>query len=444
MINLRYSQVNRDLLATMSPPGRLYYLSLAAVLAVLGWGIYAWVYQIKTGMGVAGINRPVGWGIYITNFVFWVGIAHSGTLISAVLFLVRCRWRTSVYRSAEAMTVFALMTAGLFPLIHLGRPWLFYWLLPYPQQGQLWINFRSPLIWDVFAVSTYFMVSALFFFTGLIPDLAAARDQATGWRRKLYGALACGWQGTDTEWRHYSWAYLLLAALATPLVVSVHSIVSWDFAMSIVPGWHSTIFAPYFVAGAIHSGLAMVLTLLIPIRRVFRLYDYVTQTHLENIAKLIILTGLILAYSYVVEYFIAWYSGNLFEKAAFVYRALGDYAAAFWCMIVFNTIVPLLFLIKRIRTCTPWLLVAAILINIGMWLERFVIIVSSLAHEYIPFSWGLYKPTWVEFSITAGSFAWFLLWFLLFAKLLPVVSITEVKELDDEELPEESAVGLTS
>jgi Ni/Fe-hydrogenase subunit HybB-like protein len=429
MVHLTYSQINRDLLSTMRPAGRGYYILLVGVLLVLGWGVYAWSYQIRTGLGVAGINHPVGWGIYITNFVFWVGIAHSGTLISAILFLVRCRWRNAVYRSAEAMTVFALLTAGLFPLIHLGRPWLFFWLLPYPQQGDLWINFRSPLIWDVFAVGTYLIVSTLFFATGLLPDLAVARDQTTGWRQKLYGMLAGGWQGTDREWRHYSRGYLFLAALATPLVVSVHSIVSWDFAMSIVPGWHSTIFAPYFVAGAIHSGLAMVLTLLIPLRRLFRLHAYITPTHLENIAKLIILTGLIMAYSYATEFFVVWESDNGFEQGTFLYRMVGDYATLFWIMIVANAMVPFLFLSKKIRTTPACLLVLSIVINIGMWLERLVIIVTSLAHEYVPFAWGLYRPTWVEVSITAGSFAWFLLWFLLFAKLLPVVSLTEVKEL---------------
>jgi molybdopterin-containing oxidoreductase family membrane subunit len=429
MVNLTYSQINRDLLSTMRPPGRVYYALLVGVLLVLGWGAYAWIYQIRTGLGVAGISHPVGWGIYITNFVFWVGLAHSGTLISAILFLVRCRWRNAVYRSAEAMTVFALLTAGLFPLIHLGRPWLFFWLLPYPQQGDLWINFRSPLIWDVFAVSTYLVVSTLFFATGLLPDLAVARDQTTGWRQKLYGILAGGWQGTDREWGHYSRAYLFLAALATPLVISVHSIVSWDFAVSIVPGWHSTIFAPYFVAGAIHSGLAMVLTLLIPLRRFFRLHAYITQTHLENIAKLIIFTGLIMAYSYATEFFVVWESDNRFEKGAFLYRIVGDYATLFWIMIAGNAIVPFLFLSKKVRTTTACLLIFSLLINVGMWLERFVIIVTSLAHDYVPFAWGLYRPTWVEVSITAGSFAWFLLWFLLFAKLLPVVSLTEVKEL---------------
>jgi len=428
-MELSYRQINRDLLRTMEPAGKLYYAVLGVDLVILLWGIFAWVYQIKTGIGVTNLNNPVGWGVYIATFVFWIGIAHSGTLISAILFLFRCHWRNPIYRTAEAMTVFALLTAGLYPIIHLGRPWLFYWLFPYPQEGHLWINFRSPLVWDVFAVGTYLIVSCVFFFTGLVPDLAVVRDQADGWRKKIYGFLAQGWQGTDRQWRHYGSAYLFLAALATPLVISVHSIVSWDFAMSVVPGWHSTIFAPYFVAGAIHSGLAMVLTILIPMRRIFRLEAYLTEMHLENLARLIILTGTIMAYSYGTEMFIAWYSGNIYERETFIYRALGDYAVGFWIMLLFNAVIPFLFVFGRIRRSIAWLFTIAILINIGMWAERFVIIVASLAHEYIPFAWGIYKPTWVEISIFAGTFAWFFLWFLLFAKLLPVISLTEVKEL---------------
>jgi len=423
-----YQQIDRDLTRTLESPGKLFYVLLSTVLAVLAWGVVAWIYQLKTGLGVAGISHPVGWGVYITNFVFWVGIAHSGTLISAVLFLVRSRWRNAIARSAEAMTIFAVMTAGLFPIIHLGRPWYFYQLLPYPQEGQLWINFRSPLIWDVFAVGTYFTVSVLFFYTGLIPDLATLRDRARGWKQKVYSAFACGWQGTDRQWRIYSKVYLLLAGFATPLVVSVHSVVFWDFAVSIIPGGHSAVFAPYFVAGAIHSGLAMVLTLLIPVRRIFEVERYITQRHLEHIAKLMIVTGLILAYSYAAEFFVAWYSGNIFERYVFVYRATGRYAAAFWLMIVFNAAVPLLFFFERIRTSTLWLFAISLLINIGMWLERLVIIVSSLSRDFLPSAWGSYRPTWVEISITAGSFAWFLLWFVLFVKLLPIISITEIKE----------------
>ncbi len=439
MATLTYGQIHHDLTRTMEPAGKLYYAILAIDLAVLLWGAYAWAYQIRTGLGVAGISHPVGWGVYITNFVFWVGIAHSGTLISAVLFLLRSRWRNSVSRSAEAMTVFAVMTAGLFPLVHLGRPWYFYQLLPYPQNGQLWINFRSPLIWDVFAVGTYLTVSVLFFYAGLIPDLATLRDRARGWKQKIYGLFALGWQGTNRQWRSYSKVYLLLAGFATPLVVSVHSVVSWDFAMSIIPGWHSTIFAPYFVAGAIHSGLAMVLTLLVPLRSLFQLESYITQQHLGYIAKLMIVTGLILAYSYVAEFFIAWYSENLFERSAFLFRLTGTYAFVFWMMLFFNVAAPLLFLVSRVRNSAVWLITISIAVNIGMWLERFVIIVTSLSRDFLPFAWGSYSPTWVEWSITAGSFAWFLMWFLLFAKLLPIVSMNEMKELSTVSTSEDRA-----
>ena len=428
MTELTYSQVNRDLIKTMAPPKKNYYLALAGILAIVGVGLAAEIYQLQVGLGVSGLMHPVAWAVYITNFVFWVGIAHSGTLISAILFLLRCRWRTSVYRTAEAMTVFALMTAGLFPLIHLGRPWFFYWLLPYPDRGILWPNFRSPLMWDVFAVSTYLTVSVMFFITGLVPDVAAVRDKATGLRKKIYGLLALGWQGTDNQWRHYSSAYLFLAALATPLVISVHSVVSWDFAMSIVPGWHSTIFAPYFVAGAIHSGLAMVLTIMVPLRKTMKLEDYITGKHLESLAKLIILTGLIVGYSYIVEFFIAWYSQVPYEQAAFHYRAFGSYKVLFWLMVLFNTIVPLFFFSKKFRTSTFWLLAIAIMVNIGMWLERFVIIAGALSQEYDPFAWGLYKFRLPEILITLGSFGWFFLLFLIFIKILPVVSITEIKE----------------
>jgi Ni/Fe-hydrogenase subunit HybB-like protein len=426
--DITYGKVNTDILKILEKPGKIYYFLLFIVLSVLSVGVFAWVYQIYTGIGVAGITHPVAWGIYITNFVFWVGIAHSGTLISAILYLFRVSWRNSIYRSAEAMTVFAIMTAGLFPIIHLGRSWYFYYLVPYPSQTMLWPNFRSPLIWDVFAVTTYFIISFIFLYMGLLPDIAAVRDKAKGFKKKIYSLISLGWSGTDREWRHHSSAYLFLAAMATPLVVSVHSVVSWDFAMSIVPGWHSTIFAPYFVAGAIHSGLAMVLTLLIPLRKVFKLEEYITQKHFENLAKIIIFTGLIVAYSYATEFFIAWYSNNIYEQEIYKYRVIGDYALYFWIMVIFNTIVPLLFFFKKMRTSTVSLLIISILINIGMWFERLVIIVTSLAHEYIPFSWGLYRPTWVEIAILAGGFAFFALLFLLFVKVLPAVSISEIKE----------------
>lgn len=425
---LTYQSIHHSILATLRPPGRLYWLIVAALGAVFGLSLCSWLYQILMGLGVAGISNPVGWGVYIVTFVFWVGIAHAGTLISAVLYLFRARWRTAIHRSAEAMTVIAVMIAGLFPLIHMGRVWRFYWLLPYPNQRQLWPNFKSPLMWDVLAVTTYLLVSSMFLFLGLIPDLAAIRDRSTGWRKTVFGLLSLGWEGRASAWQHYKHAYLLFAALATPLVVSVHSVVSWDFAMSIIPGWHSTIFAPYFVAGAIHSGLAMVLTLLIPVRRIFRVQHLITVSHLEAMAKIIIVTGLIVGYAYVVEYFMAFYAANLFEQAIFADRATGHYAWAFWLMVLCNALLPLLFFWKRFRTSIPWLFAISVLVNVGMWFERYVIIVGSLSHDFLPYAWGTYAPTWVELSILTGSFAFFFMLFMLFAKHLPAISMTEVKE----------------
>jgi molybdopterin-containing oxidoreductase family membrane subunit len=425
---LTYKDVNRDILGILGKPSPGYLALLGFTIALVGLGAFAWGTQINQGMGVAGINHPIFWGVYITNFVFWVGIAHSGTLISAILFLFRARWRTAIFRTAEAMTVIAVMTAGLYPLIHLGRAWRFYWLFPYPNERELWVNFRSPLIWDVLAVMTYFIVSSMFLYVGMLPDISAAGDASSGWKRSIYKFLSLGWRGTVRQWKHFNAAYLFLAALATPLVVSVHSIVSWDFAMSIVPGWHSTIFAPYFVAGAIHSGLAMVIMLLIPFRKIYRLERYITIDHFENLAKLIVLTGFIMGYAYATEFLVAWYSANVFEQSIFFYRALGDYATAFWIMIVFNSLLPLTFLIRAVRTNVATLLVVSVLINVGMWFERFVIIVGSLSHEFLPYDWGLYRWTWVEISISVGSLAWFFMWLLLFFKCFPAVAIAEVKE----------------
>lgn len=424
-----YRQINEDILRTLDTPAPAYFASLGLLLAVLGFGVYAFTQQWQTGLGVAGYEHPIAWSIYITNFVFWVGIAHSGTLISAVLYLFRAKWRTSVARAAEAMTVFAVMTAGLFPIIHIGRPWFFYWLIPYPNERQLWVNFRSPLIWDLFAIVTYLTVSVMFLYLGLIPDNAAARDRCTDWRKPVYRVLALGWRGSTRQWMHYAALYGLFAALATPLVVSVHSVVSWDFAVSILPGWHSTIFAPYFVAGAIFSGLAMVITLLIPLRKLLRLEKYITIRHFENLAKLIIVTSLIVGYAYVTEFFIAWYSGSTFEQGTFFDRAFGQYWPFTWLMIVCNVFVPLLLFWKKVRTNLAWLFGISILVNIGMWLERFVIIVASLSHDFDPANWtGIYQPTWVEGAITAGSFGLFFLLFLLFVKNFPAVSVTDMKE----------------
>lgn len=423
-----HAEVTRDVLATLGRPSRGYVAMLAGAVGLFLVGLTTFVLLLKDGLGLAGYNPPVMWSVFITNFVFWVGIGHAGTLISAILFLFRSPWRTAVYRATEAMTVFAVMTAGLFPIIHIGRQWIFYWLLPYPNQRFLWPNFKSPLIWDVFAVSTYLTVSTVFLVVGLVPDVAAVRDKVSGWRKKLYGAFSLGWTGSDNQWRHYTRGYLYLAALATPLVLSVHSVVSWDFAMGIIPGWHGTIFAPYFVAGAIYSGIGMVLTLLIPLRKVLKLEHMVTEYHFENLAKLALLTGSILFYAYGMEYFVAWYSGVSWEQTTFFRRAFGPQWWAGWTMIICNALVSQLLWFRAIRRNLTALFVISIFINIGMWFERYVIIVSSLSNDFLPFAWGQLNPTWADWGILAGSFGWFGMYFLLFARTFPIVAIQEVKE----------------
>jgi molybdopterin-containing oxidoreductase family membrane subunit len=425
-------QINDDILRVLEPPSLLYVLGVLALVLMVGLGLVALGVQTYFGFGVTGLMHPIMWGVYITSFVFWVGIAHAGTLISAILYLFRAKWRNAINRSAEAMTVFAVITAALFPLIHIGRLWKFYFMLPYPNQRQLWVNFRSPLEWDVFAVGTYTTISILFFYVGLIPDIAAARDRCTDWRRLLYSILALGWKGTSEQWRHHARAVLHLSGLATPLVLSVHSVVSWDFAMSVVPGWHTTIFAPYFVAGAIFSGIAMVITLMVPIRKVFGLEAHIRSEHFDNMGKFLLLTSLIVGYAYAVEFFMAWYSTNPFEQSSFWHRAFGDYAWATWIMILCNVVAPLPLWFKRARL-TPWLMwVISVFVNLGMWFERFVIITTGLAHEYDPAAWGYYTPSLVELTILVASFAWFLMWFLIFLRVFPVVAINEVKELHYE------------
>jgi Ni/Fe-hydrogenase subunit HybB-like protein len=423
-----FADVNRDVAKTLAPPGDLYFGWMGVVALILAAGILAWTGQIWWGMGMAGKRTPEMWAMYITTFVFWIGIGHAGTLISAILYLFRARWRTSIYRGAEAMTVFAVMTAGLFPLIHAGRMWFAYWLLPYPNQRYLWPNFRSPLVWDVFAISTYLTISVVFFSVGLFPDIAALRDMSTGWKRRIYSVLALGWEGSDSQWRHYQRAYGLLAALATPLVLSVHSVVSWDFAMALVPGWHSTLFAPFFVDGAIFSGFAMVLVLIIPMRHFFRLQAYLTDRHLDAMAKLILVTSLVLTYFYVCEAFTAWYSGEHFERASMFARATRQYAWAFWLQYFCNSLVPLVLFRKWARTHPPTLYVVSIFVLIGMWFERFNIIVPGLAHDFYPYTWGTYIPTVTDTTIIIASFAWFFILFLAFIRVLPSVSIVEVKE----------------
>ena len=428
--DVSYARVNDLVLKMLEPPTAKWAALLFVCLCMIGIGAYSWTRQILNGMVEAGKSHPIMWGAYITNFVFWVGIAHSGTLISAVLYLYRAKFRMPIYRIAEAMTVFAVLTAGLFPLIHLGRVYFFYWLMPYPNQRTLWPNFRSPLLWDVFAVSTYLTVSATFFIVGLVPDIACARDAAKTWFRKLlYSVTSLGWSGSHAQWKHYTAAYLFFAAFATPLVVSVHSVVSWDFAMSIVPGWHSTIFPPYFVAGAIFSGVAMVITLLIPIRRAFGLDDLVRAEHFEAMAKLIMVTSGIVTYAYATEFYIAWFSNNPFERAQFWFRPFGKYALAFWIMTFCNCIFPLSLWWKPLRTNIAFLFVLSIFINIGMWFERFNIIVQSLSHEFIPAAWGEYNFSWVDIGITIGAFGWFGMWMTLFVKFFPAVAITEIKEI---------------
>jgi len=430
-MNHRYpssAEVQETVINTLDPPSRGYWLTVGLLALGILTGAACWAYQILVGIGVGGQNHPVAWGTYLINFVFWVGIAHSGTLISAILYLFRAGWRNPIARAAETMTVFAVCTAGLFPLIHLGRVWLVYFMLPYPNQRNLWPNFQSPLVFDLIAISTYLTVSSLFWYTGMLPDLAILRDRFTGTRKKIFRALSLGWTGEHEQWRHYTRTYLFFAALATPLVISVHSVVSWDFALSIVPGWHSTIFAPYFVAGAIHSGLAMVLALMIPLRKIFRYEGLITIDVLENIAKTIILTGLIVGYAYLSEYFIAWYGHNTVEQESFLWRATGTYRLEFWIMVICNSIIPLLLFVKRIRTNIPWLFGISILVNIGMWYERFVIIVGSVAHGFIPHSWGDYSPSAVEMGIMLGTFCLFSFLFLLFVKHMPSVAVTEMKE----------------
>jgi Ni/Fe-hydrogenase subunit HybB-like protein len=387
-------------------------------------------YLVVEGVGIWGNNQPVGWAIGITNFVWWIGIGHAGTLISAILLLLRQEWRTSINRFAEAMTLFAVACAGIYPLFHTGRPWLAYWLFPYPNTMGVWPQFRSPLIWDVFAVSTYGTVSLLFWFVGLIPDLATLRDRSQSRvGRVVYGMLAMGWRGSARHWHQYDTAYLLLAGLATPLVVSVHTVVSFDFAISILPGWHTTIFPPYFVAGAIYSGFAMVLTLAIPIRAVYGLNDFITSRHLQNMAKVMLVTGLIVAYGYLTEAFIAWYSGDLYEGFVPINRFTGPYRVEYWLLLLCNIAVPQLLWLKRVRTNVLPLFVISIVINIGMWLERFVIIVTSLHRDFLPSSWGMFAPTRWDISTFAGTIGLFLALLFLFLRFLPMISIFEVRTM---------------
>jgi len=405
-------------------------LSFILVLVLL----YCIAALVAVGVGLFGIMIPVAWGFAIVNFVWWIGIGHAGTLISAILLLLRQKWRQSINRFAEAMTLFAVACAGLFPLIHLGRPWFAYWLFPYPSTMGIQPQFRSPLVWDVFAVSTYFTVSLLFWFLGLIPDLATLRDRARGRvPRFIYGMLAMGWRGSAIHWYRYEMAYLLLAGLATPLIISVHTVVSFDFAVALVPGWHSTIFPPYFVAGAIYSGFAMVLTIAIPLRKLYGLEDFITLRHLRNMGIVMLATGMVVAYGYLMETFFAWYSGDIFEKYMMLNRMFGPYGWMYWLLILFNILIPQALWIAKVRTHPVVLFLISISVNIGMWLERYVIVVVSLSRDFMPSAWGMYSGTIVDYAVLAGSIGLFVCLLFLFIRVLPMISIFEMRGLVHEE-----------
>jgi len=427
-----YEQISADILDSLeSKPSKNWLIgfSISALFMTIGFIVIG--YQVGTGIGVWGLNKTVGWSWDITNFVFWVGIGHAGTLISAVLLIFRQKWRTGINRAAEAMTIFAVACAGLYPLIHAGRPWLLYWVFPYPNtRGPLWVNFRSPLLWDVVAISTYLSVSLVFWYMGLLPDLATIRDRTKSkFRKYVYGVMSFGWDGSNRTWHHFEVLCLILAGLATPLVLSVHTIVSMDFATSVIPGWHTTIFPPYFVAGAIFSGFAMVLTLLILTRKVLNWENYVTMGHIEAMCKVIILTGTMVGLAYGTEFFIAWYSGNEYEQYAFINRATGPYWWAYWSMISCNVISPQLLWFKKLRTNLVFVFILSIFVNIGMWFERFVIITTSLHRDYLPSSWAMYSPTWVEIWTFIGTFGLFFTLYFLFIRLLPGIAVAEVKSV---------------
>ena len=428
--NRSYSWITERICGIIEKPQpKLWWMLFIPSVLLFSIMAYLFAYLIATGVGVWGQNHPVAWGWDITNFVFWIGIGHAGTLISAILFLTRQRWRTSVARAAEAMTIFAVMCAGLYPALHVGRVWMAWFLAPIPNSNAIWQNFKSPLLWDVFAVSTYFTVSVLFWYLGLIPDLGTIRDRCKpGIKKALDGLFALGWRGGNRQWNHYEMAYLLLAALSTPLVLSVHTIVSFDFATSVVPGWHATIFPPYFVAGAIFGGFAMVLTLMLPVREIYGLQDLLTWKHIDNMAKIILLTGTIVGYAYLSELFIAWYGGNKFELDAFMLRIKdGPYVWAYVAMMFCNVVSPQIFWFKKMRQ--NWFVVFLVcnFVNAGMWFERFVIIVTTLARDFVPGAWDMFHPTWVDIMTFVGSFGFFLMNFLLFLRFLPVIAIAEVK-----------------
>ncbi len=426
-----YHDITEDLVGpTEKSPNAAWVIGFILSVATLSFGMFCIIYTIWVGIGTWDLNRTIGWGWDITNFVWWIGIGHAGTLISAILLLFRQKWRTGVNRAAEAMTIFAVMCAGLFPLIHMGRIWLAFFIFPYPNtRGPLWVNFNSPLLWDVFAISTYFTVSLLFWYTGLVPDFATVRDRAKGVRKKIYNFLSFGWTGSAKHWQRWESLSLVLAGIATPLVLSVHTIVSFDFATSVIPGWHTTIFPPYFVAGAIFSGFAMVLTLMLIARKLLNLEEYITIAHIESMNKVILLTGTIVGVAYLTELFIAWYSVYPYEQFAFYNRATGIYWWSYFGMMTCNVLSPQIFWVKKYRRSIFVTFFMSIFINIGMWFERFVIIATTLARDYLPSNWSYYTPTWVEIGIFVGTGGLFFTLFLLFTRVAPVVAVAEIKSI---------------
>jgi Ni/Fe-hydrogenase subunit HybB-like protein len=429
--NKTYHQITEDICApTERAPSISWVLAFAVANVLAAVFLFCSLWTVWQGIGTWDLNRTVGWGWDITNFVWWIGIGHAGTLISAILLLFRQKWRTGVNRAAEAMTIFAVVCAGQFPLIHMGRAWLAFFIFPYPNtRGPLWVNFNSPLLWDVFAISTYATVSILFWYVGLIPDLATVRDRARGFRKKIYGLVSFGWTGSAKHWQRWESLSLILAGLATPLVLSVHTIVSFDFATSVIPGWHTTIFPPYFVAGAIFSGFAMVQTLMLITRYVLKLQDYITIGHIESMNKVILLTGTMVGVAYLTELFVAWYSGYIYEQFAFFNRATGPYWFAYFAMMTCNLVSPQIFWFKKMRRNIYVTFIMSIFVNIGMWYERFVIIATTLARDYLPSSWSMYSPTWVEVGIFIGSLGLFFTLFLIFVRIAPVVAIAEIKHI---------------
>jgi molybdopterin-containing oxidoreductase family membrane subunit len=422
------SQIERDTLATMSTTTWRYWLGLAVAVTLTAVGGWAWSEALRHGLGITGLNEPVMWGALITTFVFFIGVSHSGTLVSAILYFTRSPLRSAVGRSAEAMTVITILTAGLYPIIHIGRSWLFFFVLPYPGQRQLWPNFRSPLTWDVFAISSYVTVSALFLYMGMLPDLALLAKRITGWRRPLYRVLSLGFSGTDGEWTLFEKAYPIFAGIVIPLAISVHSVVSWDFAMSVMPGWHSAIFAPYFVAGAIFSGVAMAILLLAGLRRGYRLQRYIKAEHFDLLAKLLLAMSIVMTFVYATEFLVAFYRGDPAEREVFRWRVSGHYASVFWLVVLFNSVIPLACFWAKVRRSLPALVAISVVVSVGMWLERFMFIVTTLAHNYLPQNWGNYTPSLREALICLGGFGWFFMLFLLFIKIFPAMSVAETMQ----------------